>query len=1074
MQSFLRPLGLMSITLLLLTLLSVSGAIPHRRHHGHLHTRLHPDADAPAAAVHAAGRTLLFRSVDGSNKTNPNLFVFPAPDNPRSSADVQASNGAAPLPEVSVVMTSSGGPPSASVVRVVALPAEKTLMRRSEPTIWHGGHDHGHYRGRHHHKHVMHSRHRVYGPHYYATVPLSPSHPTWPSSSATLATSTPAASALKTTGARGDANHGSISTGTVTDAASSHETLKSGPMVTMSLPALDHNSNTATPSPTGMYTNFSVHSREANDGYQGFQMPPEPNSHSVDGAVTMTALSTRPPNAFSTSTFTHQDVASVSTSLSRGDGGHDDGHQAFEAPRFPTSVSAAATTSRLVPGSDAAQDLAGYAGLAFSQKSGSSSAPAPYGVYPSSTVSVASSSTVTTSLSAQGGYPSFEFGQKSVSSSVPFPFGAHSSATVLTASSSTATASLSAQEPTGHSKSASSVSTIGSSVPFLFGVSPAPTVLVASSSSVTTSLATQDLAGYGGFAFGQKTVSSSLTVPVGVHPTTTVSESSLSSATTSLSAQGGYAGFEFGPKSVSTTVSSVTFPVGVHPSSIVSTASSSTVTTSPTAQGQASTQKSASSAAPVPVGIHLFPTVSVLSSSTIINPRPVQSGDGDSVIAPQVLSQKLLGVSANDPTTKYLKVKNPPSLKLPGHLLQPVVNEALSADYGLAADTGVLGVKAKANNVLADLQWTPHLSRDGGKGGSLNGQKLFLFCDTGSYSPPTADKLGDFQGFVSSSVAIDKGNKAAFGQSLVLEDGVGQWSDDAGRLRGLAPMTDGEQSYNQVMAGKGQRYAVWPESSIVPLNQSHAVLYAPIIFDDVNWATHKTNFTYLGSTLLAITADGDLGPRAERVVDRLFDKDEVEWGSIGGFRSYGPAGPGGNDGKVYVIGRADAGLLLGRVDAGQLTDRTAYTFWNGTGWTPDAPSRSSTAYFLPGVYADGDLIYSAVHRTFIFVYLSGYADSTFYYRYLQADEAIRPSALADFGEKLVQHAWSREQVLFKAPPGPTGLYVYAGGVHQGYFDAEDVANGGKQMLLSWTAPTGEDPASMASEYSHVTAVVEFV
>ena len=224
---------------------------------------------------------------------------------------------------------------------------------------------------------------------------------------------------------------------------------------------------------------------------------------------------------------------------------------------------------------------------------------------------------------------------------------------------------------------------------------------------------------------------------------------------------------------------------------------------------------------------------------------------------------------------------------------------------------------------LADLRGKPHLSRDGGKGGYLNGQRLFLFCDTGAYTPATAQQPGRFLGFVSSSVAIDKGMRAVLGQPLVLEDGVGEWSDDVGRMRGLAPLTNGEQGYNVVMQGKGQRYAVWPESSLVPYNHTHAVLYAPIVYDDVDKASGRTTFTYTGSTLLMITAPADSGPRAQRVVEKLFRQDEPEWGTIAGLRSYGPAGPAGNDGRLYVLAKVDGGLLIGRVDAGRVQEREA-------------------------------------------------------------------------------------------------------------------------------------------------------
>ena len=144
------------------------------------------------------------------------------------------------------------------------------------------------------------------------------------------------------------------------------------------------------------------------------------------------------------------------------------------------------------------------------------------------------------------------------------------------------------------------------------------------------------------------------------------------------------------------------------------------------------------------------------------------------------------------------------------------------------------------------------------------------------------------------------------------------------------------------------------------------------------------------------------------------------------------------------------------------------------------PDHSSTAYFLPGAYMDGDLVYSPAHLTFIFIYLNPYADNTFYFRYLMADRAILPPSVpggntfGDFAENLVKYKWSEEQVLYRADSGPTGRFIYAGGVHQGYFDGDDITNGGKRMLISWTAPTGDNPAAMATEYLHMTAHVEFV
>jgi hypothetical protein len=140
--------------------------------------------------------------------------------------------------------------------------------------------------------------------------------------------------------------------------------------------------------------------------------------------------------------------------------------------------------------------------------------------------------------------------------------------------------------------------------------------------------------------------------------------------------------------------------------------------------------------------------------------------------------------------------------------------------------------------------------------------------------------------------------------------------------------------------------------------------------------------------------------------------------------------------------------------------------------------KTSTAYAIPGFYMDADVFYSPAHLTFIIVYLTPWADSTFYYRYLKAGQAIRPStgtssdgSFSDYAENLVRYSWSEEKVLYKAQ-NTGGKYIYAGGVHLGYFGADDISNGGKKMLLSWTVPTGKEPGDVMSEYSHVTAHVE--
>lgn len=292
--------------------------------------------------------------------------------------------------------------------------------------------------------------------------------------------------------------------------------------------------------------------------------------------------------------------------------------------------------------------------------------------------------------------------------------------------------------------------------------------------------------------------------------------------------------------------------------------------------------------------------------------RGVKYAVGSSVVKPELSGLQLHGSSQNVPSTEYIGVISPPPLNISDSLLVIGPNSDLTTEYDISPSTGNLQINISTRPYLEPLQSTPHLSRDGGRGGLLNGQHLFLFCDTGLYTTPTLSSKGDFLGFVPSSVAVDVGMNGLQGKALNLQDGIGAWSDDAGRMRSFAPLTEGEQSYNLAMQGAGQRYAVWPESSIILLDSETAIIYAPIIYDNVNRATNEAVFTYTGATLLSITANGKGGPVAERIVKKLYGQDEIEWGCVGGIRAWGPSGIGGRDGKIYIFGNVQGGLVLGR------------------------------------------------------------------------------------------------------------------------------------------------------------------
>jgi hypothetical protein len=293
------------------------------------------------------------------------------------------------------------------------------------------------------------------------------------------------------------------------------------------------------------------------------------------------------------------------------------------------------------------------------------------------------------------------------------------------------------------------------------------------------------------------------------------------------------------------------------------------------------------------------------------------------ITVPKVSDAQLHGASKNSPTDQY--IAHPPAnpIKLASSVLVPGINSDLTTEYQIASDTGTL-TNSVLKATLDDLSIVPHLSRDGGKGGEINGTHIFIFCDTAGFTTTNATHNGSMVSFVSSSVAVDSGMSGLSGEALNLVDGIGEWQDDVGRLRGYAPMTTGEEAFNIALSGDGYRYAVWPETSLVPLNETHSIQYASLVYDEVNMTTQAATFTSLGNTLLTVWVDPTYGPAAQRTVNLLFNQDEVAWGSMGGIRSWGSSGVGGTDGKVYVFGRADAdeGLLLARTTPSSIADRS--------------------------------------------------------------------------------------------------------------------------------------------------------
>ena len=473
-------------------------------------------------------------------------------------------------------------------------------------------------------------------------------------------------------------------------------------------------------------------------------------------------------------------------------------------------------------------------------------------------------------------------------------------------------------------------------------------------------------------------------------------------------------------------------------------------------------------------------TTPSLPTSTHVSPIPPSLGSGR---RPVVAKAIYLGTSTDEVARQYVSHTPAKPQQLNSGSIKAGINVDLITGYELASDSGTWTGQSVSENRINQMTVTPRIARDGGRGGNINGTNVFIFCDTSTYGEQKDPIFGYLNGFVSSSVAIDSGMNALSGKPLHLVNTIGQWQDDVGRMRGFVPMTVGEEAFNTAISGQGYRYAVWPNSSPIPLNNTHAIMYAPLIYLEVDMQ-EQTNpsYTSLGNTLLLITVDPEFGPHAERLESQFYGQNEINWGSLGGLRSRDKAGINSNGGDIYLLGQVSAGIMIAKVPADDFNDKSQYSFWNGQSWSKDMPpsDSSSNALLINQPVMSVDLIYSPAHQTFIMIYLTPEADNTFYYRYLQGKDNSTLSNLPsyteggedDYFEQLLTNEWSEQHVLFNIPKPERG-YAYAGGIHAGYFGVDDISIGGTKALFTWTEHTLVDPNRPESGYAHKSQVIEF-
>lgn len=249
-------------------------------------------------------------------------------------------------------------------------------------------------------------------------------------------------------------------------------------------------------------------------------------------------------------------------------------------------------------------------------------------------------------------------------------------------------------------------------------------------------------------------------------------------------------------------------------------------------------------------------------------------------------------------------------------------------------------------------------------------------------------------------------------------------------------------------------------------------------------------------TLVSITAQAS--PIASRQSNLVIPGSEVPYGGFSALLGHTTAAKPQDQGirDVYLLGMTDGGLQMARARQDQLSDFSAYSFWDPVQlkFAEKPPKLSEKDYrkiYLPGSFSSGSVFYSPYFHTFIMIYLNKFVDSTFRVRFLDLNTPVGNDPIwpergkrgggiaAEDVEALVKYAWSPEQELYKSPPGKGG-FNYAGMAHPEYFNrqyfapslfpkgtaaskrmnpwhgsnviAEKNAGGdGKHLLLSWSS-----------------------
>jgi hypothetical protein len=315
------------------------------------------------------------------------------------------------------------------------------------------------------------------------------------------------------------------------------------------------------------------------------------------------------------------------------------------------------------------------------------------------------------------------------------------------------------------------------------------------------------------------------------------------------------------------------------------------------------------------------------------------------------------------------------------------------------------------------------LGRDGGGSALFDGYSVWLYGDT-FLAHPNAE---DFS-LISDSWSYTTDLNAQAGIT-----GFAERLDAAGAPTMILSNTPAEASYNAAhnsndcqAAPCGARWALWPGAAVVDAGSGDALVFYSLVFAQPG----SFNFQSVGSSVATWT---NFASQPQRPVinppvvpahpDLLFNANEPGFGSAALIRG----------GMLYAYGCGipngsgfDKGCRLGRVEPAKVLSRSAWTYYNGTGWSPQIAS--AAAVF------SGEGIASVAWNSFLNEYVAVYSQP------FSNDVMLRTAPNPE-------GPWSGATPAFVAR-APSSGNVYDAQAHPEY-----ELNGGETIYISYSRGT---------------------